>query len=169
MTARHWMQIAALTSALGVTGGAIAQGAGQATSPDARSSVSSYGMDAPSSGAIITPADKAAGMGKGGEQARRWNRDFNGDTSASTTSNDDASGANPGTSNDENLSVTPPSKDGEVGIDRRGAGTNDDAARHRAPKQHDSASMPGDNRSAPARTGSDVRPGDMGPGDMRGE
>ena len=41
MTARHWMQIAALTSALGVTGGAIAQGAGPATSPDARSSVSS--------------------------------------------------------------------------------------------------------------------------------
>ena len=74
MTARHWMQIAALTSALGLTGAAIAQDTNATTTTDS-SSLSSYWMDTPSSGAIVTPADKAAGMGKGDDQASARNGD----------------------------------------------------------------------------------------------
>ena len=89
MTARHWMQIAAMTSALGLTGVAIAQSAEGTTSTEVRGGVSASGMDTPSSGAIVTPEDKALGMGQ--DNVRRGARN---DADAST-------------SNDEGLNVEP--------------------------------------------------------------
>ena len=120
MTARHWMQIAALTSALGV-GAAIAHDPDGTTSADDRSSMSGYGMDAPASGAIVTPADKAAGMGQD-EQAGRANGDVDGDAAKSSTSNDDTSSVTPGPSNDDDSSVNAPSNDDEANVNpgRRG-------------------------------------------------
>src|SRR5947209_2875529 len=79
MTARHWMQIVALTSALGLTGTAVAADTDGSTSTDDRSSTSGPGMDTPSSGAIVTPEDKALGLGK--EQAGNRNGDVRGDRS----------------------------------------------------------------------------------------
>ena len=134
MTARHWMQIAALTSALGLAGAAIAHDPDGTTSADDRSSMSDYGMDAPASGAIVTPADKAAGMGQD-EQAGRANGDVDGDTAKSSTSNGDTSRASPGPSNDEDSSVNP-SNDDEASGNPGGADKDDNAAR--APAASDS-------------------------------
>jgi hypothetical protein len=117
MTATNWMQIAALASALGLAGTEVAIAVDGTTSTDSRSA-SSPGMDTPSSGAIVTPEDKAMGLGKHNDDAGNRNGDVNEDTS---------------TPNDNSMST-----------------------------QHDNA-------SAPARTGSDVQPGDMGPGNVRGE
>lgn len=135
MTARHWMQIAALTSALGLAGAAIAHDPDGTTSADDRSSMSGYGMDAPASGAIVTPADKAAGMGRD-EQAGRANGDVDGDTTRSSNSNDDTSSAGAGPSNDEDWSVNPPSNDDEPSGNPGSADRDDNAAR--APASSDS-------------------------------
>jgi hypothetical protein len=174
MTTRHWIQIAALASALGLTGAAIAQDTDARTTTDGRT-VSSYGFDTPSAGAIITPADKAAGMGKGNDQASSPNGEGDEDTSASSRSNDDTLSVNPGPSNDEDSSVSPPSSDDEISVDPGNADRDDNAARYgtRSPPEsmidRDSMSRLRQDRSAPARIGSDAQPSDMGPGDVRGE
>jgi hypothetical protein len=165
------MQIAALTSALGLAGAAIAYDTDGTTSNDDRSSVSGYGMEAPASGAIVTPADKAAGMGQD-TRAGSVNGDVDDDTAKSSTPNDDTLSVSPGPSNDEELSVNPPSNDEEASINPRGANRDENAARAPASSDsmnHGSASMRGGDESAPARTGSDVHPGDMGPGNVRGD
>jgi hypothetical protein len=173
MKARHWMQIAALTSALGLAGAATAQNTDATTTTDS-SSVSSYGMDTPSAGAIVTPADKAAGMGKP-DRASSPNGDVDEDTSASSPSNGDTLSVNPGPSNDEDSSVSPPSNDDEISVNPSNLDRDDNATRYgtRSPSgsmiEHDRTSRLDEDRSAPARIGSDVRPGDMGPADVRGE
>jgi len=102
MPATHWTQIAVLTAALGLTGAAIAQNTERTTSTQDRSSVSSNAIDTPSAGAIVTPEDKALGMGQ--DNAREGVR--NGDDDASM-SNDDTLSVNPGPSNDEELNIDP--------------------------------------------------------------
>src|SRR3954447_12304043 len=86
MTARHWMQVVALASALALTGTAVAADTDGSTSTADRSGTSSPAIDTPSSGAIVTPEDKAMGLGKA--QAGNRNDDVRGDTS---TMNDDTS------------------------------------------------------------------------------
>lgn len=174
MTARHWMQIAALTSALGLTGAAIAQDTNATTTTDS-SSLSSYWMDTPSSGAIVTPADKAAGMGKGDDQASTRNGDVDEGASASSRSSDDTLSVNPGPSKDEDSSVSPPSSDDEMSVNPGHVDRDDNAARYRTRLPSDatidrgSVSRLDEDRPAPARIGSDAEPGDMGPGDLRGQ
>jgi len=129
MTARDWMQIAALTSTLGLTGAAIAQSTEGTTSTEYTASELTSSMDTPSSGAIVTPEDKALGLGK--DNARAGNR--NGDV------NDDTSTLNGNTLNDDESSVM----------------------------EHDSTSTLNENGSA--ATGSNVRPRDMWPGNVRGQ
>ena len=109
MTPRHWMQVAALASVLGLTGTAIANDTDRTTRSDDRSGGSTYGMDTPSSGAIVTPEDKAAGMGADNEHARNRNGDGDDDaaTSNENTSNDEQLSVNPGPSTDEQLSINP--------------------------------------------------------------
>jgi hypothetical protein len=124
MTAMHWMQIAALTSPLGLAGTAVAIDTDGTTSTDNGISASSPGIDTPSSGAIVTPDDKAMGLGKDHEHAGNRNGD-----------------------------VTP----------RYGMPTTPGVT------DRDSTSTLDENESGPARTGSDVQPGDMGPGNVRGE
>ena len=173
MTARHWMQIAALTSALGLTGAAIAQDTNATTTTDS-SSLSSYWMDTPSSGAIVTPADKAAGMGKGDDQASTRNGDVDEGASASSRSSDDTLSVNPGPSKDEDSSVSPPSSDDEMSVYPGNADRDDNAARYGIPSSpsskmnRDRAARFGD-ESAPAKAGSDVQPDDIGPGGVPGE
>jgi hypothetical protein len=161
MTARDWVQIAALTSTLGLTGAAIAQNTEGTTSTEYTASELTSSMDTPSSGAIVTPEDKALGMGQDDEQAGNRNGDLNDDTS-NTLNNDDLS-INPGTSNDDESSV----KAGRADMDRA-------SPRYGAPSSpsvmdRDSTSTLDETMSAPARTGSDVQPGNMGPGNMRGQ
>lgn len=141
MTAGHWMQIAALTSALGLAGTAIAQNTEGTTSPEDRGSVSSS-IDTPSSGAIVTPEDKALGMGQDNERTGVRNGDANHNAS---TSNDD-------TLSDEASSryATPTSPRSMT--NRDSASTGDD-----------------ETEASPPRTGSDVQPGDMGSGSVRGQ
>ena len=116
MTARHWMQVVALASSLGLTGVAVAVDTNGATSTEDRSSTANPGMDAPSSGAIVTPEDKALGLGK--DNARAGNR--SGDAinpgpskdEESTVNPDGKSIINPGPSKDEESTVNPgPSRD----------------------------------------------------------
>jgi hypothetical protein len=165
MTAMPWLQIAALTSALGLTGTAVAIDTDGTTSTDKRSSASSPDMDTPSSGAIVMPEDKAMGLGKHNEHAGNRNGDVNDDTTTlnDNTSNDDELGINPGPSNDEELSVNPGRADMDDASPRYGTPTTPGV------KERDSMSTLDENESAPARTGSDVQPGDMGPGNVRGE
>jgi hypothetical protein len=109
MTARHWMQIAALTAALGLTGAAIAQNTEGTTSTDDRASTRSS-SDTPSAGAIVTPEDKALGMGQ------KKQRHGEGNERASPP-NDDELSVNPGASRDAAMSVNPgPSSDDESSI-----------------------------------------------------
>ena len=96
MTATHWIRIATLASALGLAGTAIAQGIDRAPRGDDRSA-----MESPSAGAIITPEDKALGMGKSDRRGDR-NADIVGDRPAP---NDEMS-IDPGTSSDD-MSVSP--------------------------------------------------------------
>jgi hypothetical protein len=86
MTAGHWIRIVTLTSALAVIGGALAQNTDRATRADDESGVATYGTEPPSAGAIVTPEDKALGMGK--EDARAGDRDGHVDRDTST-SNDE--------------------------------------------------------------------------------
>ena len=78
MTARHWVQIVALGSAFGLTGAAIAQNTEGTSTTGDRASASAFGMDTPSAGAIVTPADKALGMGRDNEETSVNPRSSNG-------------------------------------------------------------------------------------------
>jgi hypothetical protein len=69
MTARHWMPAAAFTVAWGLAGSALAFDTSQATSTDLLDNPSVLGFDTPSAGAIVTPEDKAMGLGKEDGQA----------------------------------------------------------------------------------------------------
>lgn len=160
MTASHWMQIAALASALAMTGAAIAQDTVPSTTTG--NGVSAYGMEAPSAGAIVTPEDKASGMGK--KDVRDQNDVANEDASSSSgnTTNDDASSGKPGPVNDDESSVNPgPANDHPSIINRE---TSPGPVLDR-----DDASRRGEDRSAPLGTGLGARPGAMGPDDMRGQ
>ena len=171
MTARQWMRIAALASALGLTGTAVAHDTTPATGTDDRS-VAGFGMDTPSSGAIVTPEDKALGMGRHGEQARNRNGERNDDTSSpddDTTdarssvapgrSNDERSWVNPGPSNDDASSVRPPETDRSMTDPTSAPGIGRD----------DASSYDDDNEAYPPGNGSGTQPSDMGQGSMRGQ
>jgi hypothetical protein len=132
MRPRHWMQIAALASALGLAGTTVAIDTDATPSTGDRSSASSPVVETPSAGAIVTPEDKAMGLGKG-------------------SSNDEASSINPGRADMDDTSprygtpASPGGMDGDIALPQD------------------------ESQPAPARTGSDVRPGDMGPANVRGE
>ena len=146
MTARHWMQIAALTSTLGLTGAAIAQNTEGTTSggdPTSRAS-----PDTPSAGAIVTPEDKALGMGQDNERSGVRNGDANENES---TSNDDDSSINPESSGDDEMSVNP------------GSSNDDESSVHPGPSNDDDSSV-----IPPPRTGFDANPGTTGAGSQRG-
>ena len=104
MRARHYIQMAALISALGLTSAAMAQNTEGTTSPVDRGSLSGSIPDTPSSGAIVTPQDKALRMGKDDARAGNGNDDLRGDSS---TSNDDRSIIDPGQSKDQGLMMDP--------------------------------------------------------------
>lgn len=126
MTAKHWIQILTLTSALAVTGTAAADDM-KPTRPDSRNGVA----DTPSAGAIVTPEDKALGMGKDHEgKSRSGERDADespNDNASSDEgltvdpgrSNDDASSVNPGPSDDDAIVRPAPADDQRVGIKPR--------------------------------------------------
>jgi hypothetical protein len=104
------MQIAALTSAFGLTGAATAQNTEGTTSSGDRGSILNSGMDTPSAGAIVTPDDKALGMGQ--EKERTGDANEN-----SSSSNDDELNVNPEPLNDDESSVNPgPSNDDESSV-----------------------------------------------------
>src|SRR5437868_1519445 len=115
MTTRHWMHVVALASAMGFAGTAAAIDTNATTGADDRSGTSSSAMETPSAGAIVTPEDRAMGLGKDNGQARDRIGDV--DNHASTlkdeTSNDEELSVNPGSSNDEELSVNPGSSNDE--------------------------------------------------------
>jgi len=161
MTARHWMQVAALTSTLGLAGAAIAQNTEGTTSTEYTASELTSGMDPPSSGAIVTPEDKALGMGQDNEQAGHRNGDLNDDTS-NTLNNDDLS-ISPGAPNDDESSVNPGRADMDRASPRYGTPASPGVM------DRDGTSTLDERDSTPARTGSQVHPGDMGPGDVRGQ
>lgn len=153
MNARHWMQIAALSSAMGLMGSAIAQNSEGITNLDDSSNASS--TTAPSSGAIVTPQDKALDMGK--DNARTGDGNAMDDDDASTSRGDTI---NPGPSKDEGLTVNPgQSPDEEMTVNPGERGANEDAA----PSSPNLLADPDDEsrQSSPPRTGSEV--GDMGP------
>ena len=173
MTARHWIEVAVLASALGLTGTAVAQTSATGTSSDDRSSASSYGMDAPSSGAIVTPEDRALGMGQDNARAGDRSEYRNDDRS---TSNDSALSVNPGPSSDEELSVNPgPSNDEGLSVNPARPDVDRAAPRDETPEWRGSTTGRDNARPtyrdelSPPRTGSEVEPGDMGPADTRGE
>jgi hypothetical protein len=169
MTASHWMQIAALASGLAMTGAAIAQD----TDPSATTGngVSAYGMEAPLAGAIVTPEDKASGMGK--KDVRDQNGVANEDAQSSSgnmtndassvhpgPANDDESSVNLGPANDESINPGPANDDQSIINPETSPGfviDGDDASR----RDNDRLGQPG--------TGLDARPGAMGPDDMRGQ
>ena len=116
MTARHWIHIVALSSAFGLTGAAIAQNTEGKTSTEDRAGMTSPRVESPSAGAIVTPEDKALGMGQDSERGTVLGTDPNenafksGDDELSINpgpSNDEESSVNPGLSADEELSVNP--------------------------------------------------------------
>ncbi|HJU24695.1 MAG TPA: hypothetical protein VJ891_19500 [Casimicrobiaceae bacterium] len=152
------MEIAALASALGLSGTAVAQTTYGTTGTDDRGTVSSYGAESPSSGAIVTPEDKAFGMGKDDEEARNQNGDE--DTSSDNASNDDEMDVDPEASTDQDLNVDRGHAD---------AADTDEASPSYVPPAAPDSLTDGDNASVPPRTGSDVQPGDMGPGNVRGQ
>ena len=176
MTPAHWMQIAALTSALGLSGAAIAQDMNRTTVTDDRSGVSTN--EAPLSGAIVTPEDKAAGMGKGDEHGRDGNGAANDDASRSKDdiginpgpSSDDMA-IDPGTANDDMISSPGTANDHMILSPRRGD-TDNDVPRLGTPASpgpatnRDNAPRP-DLGEAPS-TDANVRPGDREPGNAGG-
>jgi hypothetical protein len=166
MQGRHWIEIVALTSALGLTGTAIAQGMNPTTGTVDRSGVSAD--ESPSSGAIITPEDKAAGMGRNDEHARSRDGAANDDTSRS---NDDMS-VNPGPSSDD-MSVNPGAESDEMSVNPDRGDGSDSSTRYGTPASSGSVVKRGDAAEADedesASSRSHGRPGDMGPQDNRGQ
>lgn len=161
------MKVAALASAIGLTGTAIAQNTDRATSNDDRSSASGQ-SESPSSGAIVTPEDKALGMGKSGSAVGNGEDD-------TSTSNDDALSVNPGPSNDEGVSVDPgQSSDEDMSVNPARPDADQASPSLATPASRDAitngdgAIRNEENEPSPPM-GSDVQPGDMGPGSMRGQ
>lgn len=153
MRARQWMQIAAVASAVGLTGSAIAHDIDRtSTSTDDTSAsvnanpAAQLGGDAtnPSRSAVPDNAVTTPGY----------------DTATPSTGGD-ASTAIDGASN---LSGSAPTTDDSA------TGTTQGGTGYLTPQQMQEFSVvtPGEG-AAPPRTGSDVQPGDMGPGSARGE
>lgn len=115
------MQITALTAALGLTGVAIAQNTEGATSPLDRGTIAGPETDTPSSGAIVTPQDKALGMGKDDARAGNGGSEMSDDASRSK---DDGSIINPGQSHDEGSTVTPAPSNDDDSISPRRTGSD---------------------------------------------
>jgi hypothetical protein len=138
------MQLVALTSALSLVGGAIAQDVNR-TITDDTGAASIH--EAPAAGAIVTPEDKAAGMGKHDGQAGNRSDD-------TSTANDDIS-VNPGSSGDD-ITVNPGTTNDDISI----SPDRDNDARV-APSRG--------NRDDTSNTAGQVRPSDMGPGNLRGQ
>jgi hypothetical protein len=109
MRANHWIRVAALAAALGMTGAATAQTTDRATAPD--TDITAATGEPPAAGAIVMPQDRAM-------------------------LNDAMRGEPTGASR---------------------------------PFHPDEVAPLEDNEATPARTGSEVLPGDMGPTNMRGE
>ena len=133
MRARHYIQIAAMFSMLALMGAAMAQNTEGTTSPIDRGAITDSNADTPSSGAIVTPQDKALRMGKDDARAGNGNDDMNNEASRP---NHDRSIINPGKSEDEESMTNP------------------------GPSDNEQAVSPPSNRP---------EPGDMGPGNVRGQ
>ena len=103
MTAWHWIQIVALSSALGLAGAAIAQNTEGKTSTEDFAGLTNPGAETPSAGALVTPEDKAFGMGKDHGRNGVRNRAF--DENA-PKSDDEERSANPGSSKSDEPSET---------------------------------------------------------------
>ena len=93
MTARHWMQIAALASVAGLAGTAIATNAAATNTGDPSDAVI-YGTETPAAGAIVTPENKPPSLNDEARTTRP--KDNQDDTPSAAT--DDASTA-PGVTN----------------------------------------------------------------------
>jgi hypothetical protein len=146
-----------LTSALGFAATAIARDTNPPMVDHDRSGVSA--KEAPSSGAIVTPEDKASGFGKHDERAGRGIDD---DTS---TANGDMS-VNPGSSSDD-MSVNPGPSSDDMNVNPGPSG--DDMNVNPGPSSDDMNVNPGRAERNDTSTASHERPADMGPGNLRGQ
>jgi len=167
MRANHWLQVAALASALGMTGAAIAQGVDRSTSTGI--GITAATGESPAAGAIVMPQDRAM-LNNDNDRAQDRNGNFNDDTSAS---NDDRLSVNPGPSRDA-MSVNPRESNDDMSVDPGRAETDRDALRYDTtgasrPSSTGEVAPLDDNEATRAKTGSDAQPGDMGPANMRGE
>ena len=168
MRASHWIQVVALASGLGVTGAAIAQDTDRTTSTG--NAITAATGESPAAGAIVMPEDRAM-LNNDNDQAPGRNGDFNGDAS---TSNDDGLSVDPGPSRDE-MSVDPNGSNDDMSVDPGRAESDRNALRYdttgtsRPFTNRDGVAPLDENGAAPARTGSDIQPGAMGPANMRGE
>jgi len=116
MTTRHWMQVAALVSAFGLTGTAIAQDTDRSTSTRDESGISA--KEAPAAGAIVMPDDvvkpgRTPALNKDNARPGDRNGQFNDDNSVA---NDDRLSVNPGPSGDE-MSVNPAGPNDDMAVD----------------------------------------------------
>ncbi|HET7910429.1 MAG TPA: hypothetical protein VFL49_00205 [Pseudolabrys sp.] len=150
MTARNWIHIVALSSAFGLAGAAIAQNTEGTTSTEDRAGMTSPGAETPSAGAIVTPEDKARGMGQDSERSGILD---NGVDESAPGSDDDASGsspaplngddssANPGASEDQQMGIDPgPSSDDESSADP-GLSDDDELSINPGPTEDDESSV----------------------------
>lgn len=148
MRPRQWMQIAAVASAMGLAGAAIANDMDRTPGADSSSAATMLDNDATSAQGTNPAADL----------------DSSADVNGGAGLRDNASG--------NASSPTDPNRMAAPGMNRGGdldnsADVNGDAATRNDNATSNDSSMP--DSVAPPRTGSDVQPGDMGPGNTRGE
>jgi hypothetical protein len=134
MKPRQWMQIAAVASAMGLTGAAFAHDMDR-TSRSGGDASATANSAAQLGGSTANPTPDAAQLG--------------GSAANPTT------GALPDNGLNDSIGMTPTLNDSTLDNGVNGSTLDGRAMDH----QH----------AAPARTGSDVQPGDMGPGNSRGE
>jgi hypothetical protein len=219
MKPRQWMQIAAVASAIGLTGNAIAHDMDRTpASSDNPSATANSAAQLGGSAANPTPGalpdngmnssngststlnsdnDSTSTLNSDNAQTQNLNGNVNGDTS---TSNDNTSNlnrdstttdVNGGTALDngatgttQGSTMTSPRSDtsanGPTGGARYGSGSDATTiggsnrlgstnSGNFNPGMSDYTSQHPGNYSSPARTGSDVQPDDMGPGNVRGQ
>ena len=148
MKPRQWMQIAAVASAMGLTGAAIANDMDRSPGTDNSSSATILDNDATSAQGTNPAADLDSNADVNGGAGLRDNA--SGNASLPTDPNGMAA---PGMNRGGDL-------DNSADVNGKAATRNDNATSN-------DASMP--DSVVPPRTGSDVQPGDMGPGNTRGE
>ena len=169
MKPRQWMQIAVVASAVGLTGGAIAQDMDRTSPSSGNASLNSAAQLGDSA---TNPAPGALpDNGMNGSSDSTLDNGAAGTTQGSTMASprssaaSDASAPPGGARYGSGSSATSIS-----GSDRLGNTTSDNFNTWSSDyaSQHNGRTMD-QQYAAPARTGTDVQPGDMGPGNSRGE